>query len=866
MSRGSLRVYLGAAPGVGKTYAMLAEGRRRAERGADVVAVVVEDHGRPEIRDQLVEFERLRPSSRAVGAGSAAHRPGLSSNGGTNLDLAVVLARRPAVALVDELAGHYRDVEAMLAEGIDVVTTLNVEQLESLSDAVTAITGTRPTQTLPDEMVRRAEQIELVDMAPEALRRRLAHGKIYPPERIDAALADYFRVGNLTALRELALLWLADRVDEGLSRYRAEHGIDTTWPARERIVVAVPGEAQDEVLIRRGARVAGRTSGAELMAVHVVAAGPGGSDGDDRTAAARDLVVSLGGSFHTVLGDDVARALLEFTHGVNGTQLVLGAGHRGRWRSPLRSDPIGDVVTGAGDVDVHLVRLRDGLAFRATRRRRVGGRRVVAGAVAAVLGPFLLVAVINTLFTRLSLASELLLFLTLTVAVALVGGLWPAVVCAVLSSAALNYFFTPPVHTFTISEPANLFALVIFVAVAVAVASVVDLASRRADEAAHSQAEAATLSSLARGALTGGEGDSADAILERLRTTFGMDSAVLLERTDDRSPWRQIAPSSAPTQAGGLPDSPGGDADRAPDPTRALEKDSSAGLVAGSVSLAAIAPVSDPDAADATETIAPNLVVALSGHPLAAGDRRVLQAFASHLGVVVERQRLTERASAAQRMEDSNAIRTALLAAVSHDLRTPLAGIKAAVSSLRQEDVDWSPADSRALLATIEESADRLDALVANLLDLSRLQTGTVQPHVRAVALEEVVGKAIAGLVSGSAVTITIPESLPLVSTDPGLLERVVANLVENGVRHGGAEVPVVVAGSASGDRVQLRVVDRGRGCRIRSRRASSLRSSGSATRRPTGRRASDSDSRSHADSPKRSVDSCGPRTLLVVA
>jgi two-component system, OmpR family, sensor histidine kinase KdpD len=756
MSRGSLRVYLGAAPGVGKTFAMLAEGRRRAERGADVVAAVVEDRGRADIRAQLRELEGLRPN--AVPGG---------------LDVAALLSRRPAVALVDELARHYREVEVLLDAGIDVVTTLNVEQLESLSDAVTAITGARPAETLPDEVVRRAEQIELVDMAPEALRRRLAHGKIYPPERIDAALADYFRVGNLTALRELALLWLADRVDEGLSRYRAEHGIETTWPARERIVVAVTGDPQDEVLIRRAARVAGRTSGAELMAVHVAASGtPAAADRGDRMAVARELVASLGGSFHTVLGDDVGRALLQFTHGVNGTQLILGSGRPQRWHRPLRTDLVGDVLAGAGDVDVHLVRVRRASVGRATRTRRLPSRRVIAAAVAAVLGPFVLVAVVNGLFTRLSLASELLLFLTLTVAVALLGGLWPAVVCAVLSSAALNYFFTPPVHTFTISEPANLFALVIFVAVAVAVASVVDLAARRAEEAAHSQEEAATLSSLARSALRGGEDDSVEAVLERLRSTFRMDAAALLARPDGRSPWRPLAAAGAWSEAD-----------------------------------------AELETADATEIIMPNLILALYGHPPAAGDRRVLQAFASHLGVVLERQQLADRAREAQRLEESYAIRTALLAAVSHDLRTPLAGIKAAVSSLRQEDVEWSPADSRALLATIEESADRLHALVANLLDLSRLQTGTVQPQLRPISLDEVVPLAIGGLESACGVTVAIPESLPLVSSDPGLLERVVANLVENAVRHSaGGSAPVVVSGSASGDRVQLRVVDRGPG------------------------------------------------------
>jgi len=303
--------------------------------------------------------------------------------------------------------------------------------------------------------------------------------------------------------------------------------------------------------------------------------------------------------------------------------------------------------------------------------------------------------------------------------------------------------------------------------VAVAVASVVDLAARRTDDAAHSRAEAATLSTLAGSALRGG--DSVESLLERLRTTFAMSSAALYERADDRAEWALLSSAGAE-------------------------------------------PYPEPGAGDVEAAASDNLAVVLRGHPLPADDQRVLQAYAAHVGVVLQRERLTARAREAQRLEEGSAIRTALLAAVSHDLRTPLAGIKAAVSSLRQEDVDWSDADEAALLATIEESADRLDTLVANLLDMSRLQTGSLRPQLRSVALDEVVPPALAGLDPAAEIVSTVSDTLPLVLGDAGLLERVLANLVENAVRHGGLGHPVHLSASVLGDELEVRVVDRGPG------------------------------------------------------
>ncbi len=327
--QGQLRVYLGAAPGVGKTYKMLEEGRRRHDRGTDVVVGLVETHGRPHTEAMLDGLEVV--PRRAIPYRGTVFE---------EMDVDAVLARRADVVLVDELAHtnvpgsrnakRWQDIQELLAAGMTVITTLNIQHLESINDVVRQITGVQQQEAVPDELVRRADQIELVDMAPEALRRRMAHGNIYRPEKVDAALGNYFRVGNLTALRELALIWLADKVDDELDRYREQHAISATWETRERVVVALTGGPEGDTLIRRAARIAARAKGAELLAVHVTRSdGLVGSNPAD-LARQRTLVESIGGTYHQVVGADVASALLDFARGVNATELVLGVSRRSR--------------------------------------------------------------------------------------------------------------------------------------------------------------------------------------------------------------------------------------------------------------------------------------------------------------------------------------------------------------------------------------------------------------------------------------------------------------------------------------------------------------------------------------------------------
>jgi len=769
MGRGKLRIYLGAAPGVGKTYAMLSEAHRRIERGTDCVVAFVEHHNRPRTEVMLHGLEEIPRRE-------LAYRDTTFSE----MDVDAVLARHPEVALVDELphtnipgsrnAKRWQDIEELLAAGIDVISTVNIQHLESLGDIVESITGVRQQETVPDEVVRRADQIELVDMSPPALRRRMAHGNIYKPDKVDAALSNYFRPGNLTALRELALLWLADRVDAYLQEYRSEHRVSAIWGSRERIVVGLTGGPEGRTLIRRAARLAEKGAGGEVLALYISRSDGLTSASPKELAQQRTLVEDLGGTFHQVVGENVPVALLDFARGVNATQIVLGVSRRKGWQYVFGPGVGSTVARDSGpDLDVHLITHDEagkGRGLPVNRGARLGRARIVGGWLAGIGGPLLLTWLLSSVAPEVGLANDMLLYLSLTVAAALLGGLLPALASAAVGSLLLNWYFTPPVHTFTIADPKNIVAIAIFVAVAVSVASVVDLAARRTHQAARLRAESEILSFLAGNVLRGET--SLEALLERVRETFGMESAALLERAGDVEPW----------------------------------------TCAGSVGPR---PCQNPEDADVDVPVGDHMALALSGRVLPAEDRRVLAAFAAQAAVVLDRRRLREEADQARALAEGNRIRTALLAAVSHDLRTPLAGIKAAVSSLRSEDVTWSDEDQAELLAGIEDGADRLDNLVGNLLDMSRLQTGTVTPMIREVDLDEVVPMALGG-VPADTVELDIPETLPMVDVDPGLLERAVANLVENAVKYSPDTTPVLVKASAIADRVEIRVVDRGPG------------------------------------------------------
>lgn len=767
MTRGRLRIYLGAAPGVGKTVKMLQEGRRRQHRGTDVVVGIVETHDRAYTAEQLEGLEVL-PLLEIRHGGTTIHE----------LDVDAVLRRRPDVVLVDELAHRkiggprqrrWQDIDRLLEAGIDVLSTVNVQHLESLNDAVFQITGVRQQETVPDAVVRAADQIELVDMTPEALRRRLAHGHIYPAERVDAALANYFRGGNLSALRELALLWTADRVDEALSRYRDDHDIESTWPVRERVVVALTGGPEQETLLRRGARLAGRGAGGELYAVQVVPDTGLRDIRPESAAATRQLVTELGGTMHTVTGSDVGDAILQFARGVNAAQIIVGASRRTRWQHVFGRGVGDTVVDGSGDIDVLMVthELAHGGRRPAITWGGVGRQRQLAGWLLATVGVALLTVLLDATEPWHALPLEVLIYLAFTVVTAIVGGVWPAVTTAVLSSLLLNWFFTPPTGGLTINQPENIAALLVFLVVAASVASVVHLSARHTAESVAAEYDSRVLAELTHSLLA--VKDPLPELLDQARDIFSTGGAAIVRSTRTGVPGQPV-------------------------------------IVSGTV------PLSDLDARLSRVTIDDEHQLVLAGDVVDAGLQRLMEAYASVAAAILHRNELARQAAAAAGLAKDNRSRAALLAAVSHDLRTPLSAIKAGVSSLRSTDIQLSSGDQQELLETVEDATDRLDGLIENLLDMSRIQSGNITARTDDVLVADLFAITLHALSAPDRVHIWLPDAELSCLADPGLTERVLANLLENALRYSPGRQEVVLTGERLGDRVELRVVDRGPG------------------------------------------------------
>ena len=774
MTRGQLRVFLGAAPGVGKTYTMLEEGRRLAGEGRDVAVAVVETHGRAATAALAEGLDTVPPVT-------VNHRGLLLAE----LDLGAVLARRPDYALVDELAHtnapggahakRWQDVQALLDAGINVLSTVNIQHIESLNDVIEQITGTVQRETVPDSVLRAADQVELVDIAPQLLRGRLSSGIIYPAGRVDAALSNYFRLGNLTALRELALLWLADEVDSALKRYRAENGIRSKWEARERVVVALTGGPEGQTLLRRGARIAARSAGGELLAVHVTTPDGLRETHPGELAAQRALVEKLGGTFHQVVGAEIPHALVEFARGVNATQLVIGVSRRPRIEALLTGPGIGaTVVRESGDIDVHIVNHpaaggrpvlpRFGGAL--TVRRRLSGLALAGGP--------LLTWFLVTMSTPASITGDVLSYQLLVILVALAGGLWPALFAALLSGVTLDYFFIEPQHTVSVATPAHVLALVLYVVNAMLVSFVVDRAARRSRTARRAAAESELLASVA-GSVLRGE-DALGALVNRTREAFNLASVRLLADGVELA----VAGPAAPAAGAG----PG------PGPE-----------TAGSGPATTALPVGE------------RAVLELIGRDLEASDRRLLAVITAQLEAALDFGDLTQTAEGLGSLAAADKVRTALLAAVGHDLRRPLTAATAAVTGLRAPDVQWSDQDRAELLATAEESLATLSDLVTSLLDVSRLQAGVLGVRLAPLETADAVLPALEELNLGPAeVELEIPPDLPPVLADAVLLQRVLVNLLANAVRFAPPGSKVVLAASAFAGRVEVRVIDCGPG------------------------------------------------------
>ena len=752
---------LGAAPGVGKTYTMLEEGARLRDEGRDVVVAVVETHERKATAAVLKDLEIIPRKE-------TEHR-GISL---AEMDLDAVIARRPDVALVDELAHtnapgsqndkRWQDVEALLDAGINVMSTVNVQHIESLSDVVEQITGAPQRETVPDKILRAADQIEVVDLAPQALRDRLAEGNVYPAVRIDAALSNYFRLGNLTALRELTLLWLADEVDSALKSYRNEHGIDSKWEARERVVVALTGGPEGETLIKRGARIAARSAGGDLIAVHVTSHDGLADAHPGALSVQRALAEKLGGTYHQVIGDDIPRSLVEFAKASNATQLVIGVSRRSRLAAALTGPGIGaTVVRESGPIDVHIV--THAAAGGGFALPRISGaltlrRRIIGFIVALAAGP-LITWLLVSFRTNDTITSDVLAFQLLVVVVALIGGIWPALFAALLSGLTLDFFFVEPVYTVTIAKPAHILALALYILNALLVSYVVDQAARRSRVAVRAAAESELLATIAGSVLRGQ--DALEALITRTRESFTLNSV------------RVVGADDVLFESGTVNDD-----DRL-----------------------TVLPVGERGTLE------------LRGPNLAASERRLLSVIAAQIDAAIEHNALVKTAGEIEPLAQADRMRSALLAAVGHDLRRPLTAATAAVTGLRSTDVTWSVSDRDELLATAQESLETLADLVTNLLDVSRVQAGALAVTTAPLLVEDVILEAIDELGLGPAdVELGIAEGLPEVLADHGLLQRVLVNLLENARRYSPPGESVRISASTFAGSVEVRVTDTGPG------------------------------------------------------
>ncbi len=762
MARGELRVYLGSAPGVGKTYHMLDEGWRRRERGTDVVVGLVEAHGRRSTIEKIRDLEvipRIRREYRDTYL--------------EEMDLEAILARRPEVVLVDELAHtnvpggsnqkRWQDVEALLNAGINVITTVNIQHLESVSDVVEKITGVTQKETIPDIVVRRAEQVELVDITPEALRRRMAHGNIYAADKIDASLSNYFRPGNLTALRELALLWLADRVEDSLQHYLAAHGISDAWETRERLIVAVTGTETDEALLRRAARIASRT-GAELMAVHVVNSG-GLLDKSD-TSAARALVGEFDGAFQEIVDEDVARALVAFARSERGTQIVLGAS-RPRSAFHVTSGVVEKVLRQARDLDVHIIAVggeRPAKVRPRRQKRQFSWVRTTVALLLTVLTMPLITLAMTQIRSSLSLSTVFLVYLLVVLALSTWGGAVVGVVAALVGSGLENYYFVPPLHTLEVARPDDVVSIVAFFLFAIGASVVVSQFSQRSKEAERARSEAQVLVRAAATVAT--STDDLLPLLESLRTIFAIPGASLLVLREGE--W--------------------------------------------AVELASGEPVKEVTATSRF-VIDDDHVLVLSGEALDNQDRQLITVFLERVSAGLLEQSVAIEQRQQQALAQAEALRNGLLHALSHELSTPLASIEADVTSLLKPDATWSPEARRGMLVALERDVRHMTQLVTNLVDLRRLEAGLVTARVDDVDLRELIERVLQKIdLEGHPIDIDVPDDLPLVMTDRALLRRVLVNVVGNAVRFSPRVEPIRISAGLAGRFVQVLVIDRGPG------------------------------------------------------
>ena len=800
--QGRLKVFLGMAPGVGKTYQMLTEARRRQGDGLDVVVGVVETHGRRETEALCEGLEIL------------ARRP-LEHRGRTLLefDLDAALARKPGLLLVDEFAHsnvpgsrhpkRWQDVEELLSAGIDVWTTLNVQHLESLVDVVWKITGVRQRETVPDSALAGADEIEVVDVTPGTLRERLAEGKVYVPETARLASERFFKAENLTALRELALRRAAQTIDDQLVAELRQRGLEGPWAAGERILVLIGPDAMAEALVRAGRRLSDMMMDAPWTVAHVErpnrpAPTPTASE---RLSDALKLAERLGGATLVLTGDDLVRTVLDHAHRSNITQIVVGKSARKTWRDRFRPQLAPALLEEAAGAALHVV--TEGPHIDSAVRSEPPVRRLRAwdwiGQATALMGVGLATLVafaVERIAENVNLA---LVFLLVVLAVGLRFGLWAAITAAAAAAFSYNFFFLEPRYTIYIGSGSDIFTFVVFFAVAMAAGW---LTGRVRDQAAATSRRAAAVSSLLaasrRLSAAAEKGLAAQALAEQLGAATGGRAVVLLPAAGE------IA------VAAGSPDVPSLSTGDMAAARWAWEKGEAAGAGTGTLPNASwtFHPLQGLQARAGVGAIEPR-------GPEAEADERFVQALLDQGAVALERAELAAAAAETQALRRSDRLRAALLNSISHDLRTPLSTVLGSASTLLEYGQTLAEPVRRDLLESIQEEAERLNRYVGDLLDMTRLEGGALAPKAEPIDVRDVLRAAmerVARRLGTRHFDRDFPYRLSLVRADASLLEQAIVNILENAIAYSPDGTLIEVAAYEDQGSIVISIEDEGPG------------------------------------------------------
>ncbi len=805
---GKLRIFVGAAPGVGKTYEMLQQARARKKDGYDVVVGIVETHGRRET-EALLEGLEVVPRRRLEYKGQWLEE----------MDLDAIILRRPQIVLVDELAHtnvegsrhpkRYLDVEELMGHGIDVYTTVNIQHIESLNDVVAQITHVRVRETVPDTVFDRADAVELVDLTPDDLIQRLKEGKVYVPRQAERALEHFFSPANLTALRELALRRTAERVDEELLTEMQAHAIQGPWPAGERILVCISEDPRCAGLVRYSKRLADRLHGPwTALYVEGRRAVQLSEEERDRIADTLRLAETLGGEAVTLPASDrgIADDVIRYAQANNVTQIVIGKSARTRWFEILHGSVVHDLVRRSGNISVHVI-AGDTIAGEPIPKKSVRAAEIdetfnPRPYVAALVAVALALGFGALIKSWVGVGNVDLVFLTAIVAVAVRFGLWPSLFASLVSAIAYNFFFLPPIYTLTITDPANVVAFGFFTLVAVIVSSV---AARGRTLAMAAMDRARTTESLyAFSRKLAGAGTLDDVLwATAYQTALMLKVHVVLLLPEG---------GTIAVKAGYPPEDILDEADIAA-ARWAWENDRSAGR--GSDTLPGAKRLFLPMHTGRGAIGVMGIDSDKPGPLLTPDQRRLLDALRDQGALAIERVRLVEEMDRVERAAETERLRSALLTSISHDLKTPLAAVLGAAGALRDLSEKLNDAEKADLLATIIDESERLNRFIANLLDMTKLESGAITPNVALHDLGEIVGSALrrAGrILSHHKVELELAPDLPMLELDAVLFEQVLFNLLDNAAKYAPAETTIRIQGWRSGDSVCLCVLDEGSG------------------------------------------------------